>query len=578
MDHRIAIVALAAGALLAHRPSAAAAPQDAEVPAREASEAGTVAAVTLYPDRATVRRTVKARLGRGAWTLRVPGLPASADPGSLQAKVVAHSAGADAPKLVGVEYAALPRQDFASSPEGRALVEAVRDLRRRMERVGRERALLAEHDRLVDQVGIRAAAAGPDGATQPIDLQAAARQVEAVAAEKRRIVEAARAQAEEHDRLERELAAATARLESQGGADRFDRAAVVSLALPADTDVELEVGYLVSGAGWQPAYSVRADGGPGNAEVEYDALVTQGTGEDWEGVRLALSTAQPTAASAPPAIEPWFVDVEAPPVPRAMDARANGDAEPAMAFAVAAEAAPASAARARLEELSAAARVQDAGIAVTFELPRPVTLPSDASRRQRTRIAALTPSARFTYVAAPILSESAFLRGDLVNDGAYQLLPGTAQVFMGGEFIGESAMPSVTPGGEFRLFFGPDRRLRVRREVLSRVTGAGGLFGGSTTTTWQDRILVDNGTGRDVRLEVYDRRPVSRNEKIECTLRDPRPALSTDPRYVEGRLPQGILRWDVTVPAAARGPKAFPLTWTVEVSHPSDLRITPVPD
>lgn len=580
MNDRIAILALAAAALLGPTPGPTAAAQPADAPEREASEAGRVAEVTLYPDRAAVRRTVRATLTRGSWTLRVPGLPASADPASLQAKVVAHAAGADAPRLEGVEYAMLPRRDHATTPEGRALLETVRELRRRVERSDRERALLAEHDRLVDQVGIRPAPAGPDGVTQPIDLQAAARQVEAVAAEKRRIAEASRALADERDRLDRELAAATSRLESQGGSDPFERAAVVALTVPADGEVELEVGYLVSGAGWAPAYAVRADGAPGNAELEYDALVTQATGEDWNGVRLALSTAQPTAASAPPAIEPWFVDIERPAAPEATDAGAVGAPEPAMAFAVAAEAAPApaSSARAKLEELAAAARVQDAGIAVTFGLPRPVTLPSDAARRQRTRIAALAPSARFAYVAAPLLSESAFLRGDLVNEGAFQLLPGTVQVFMGGEFVGESAMPSVAPGGEFRLFFGPDRRLRVRREVLSRVTGSSGLFGGSTTTTWKDRILVDNGTGRDVRVEVYDRRPVSRHEKVECALRDPRPALSADPAYVEQRMPQGILRWDVTVPAAARGPQAFPLSWTVEVSHPTDLRITPVPD
>jgi uncharacterized protein (TIGR02231 family) len=257
-----------------------------------------------------------------------------------------------------------------------------------------------------------------------------------------------------------------------------------------------------------------------------------------------------------------------------------------MAMAVAVDAAPFpgeaagsnAEARRRLEELSASAEVQESGIAVTFELPRPVTIPSESSRRQRTRIGAFRPEAAFTFVAAPVLTESVFLRGDLVNASAFQLLPGRVQVFMGGDFVGESSMPAVAPKGEFRVFFGPDRALRARREVLSRVTGSGGIFGGSTVTTWKDRITLDNGTGRDVRVELYDRRPVSRNERIECTLRDVLPALSGDASYVEQRQPQGILRWDLAVPASARGPKAASVSWTVEVSHPGDLRITPVPD
>ena len=153
-----------------------------------------------------------------------------------------------------------------------------------------------------------------------------------------------------------------------------------------------------------------------------------------------------------------------------------------------------------------------------------------------------------------------------------------AQVFMGGDFIGESAMPSVAPKDEFRIFFGPDRALRAKREVLSKSTGSSGLFGGSTVTTWNDRITLDNGTGRDVTVELYDRRPVSLNEKIEVKVPSIVPALSTDKRFTDGRAAQGILRWDLTVPAAARGPKAATVNWTVEVSRANDVRTTPLPD
>jgi hypothetical protein len=43
-------------------------------------------------------------------------------------------------------------------------------------------------------------------------------------------------------------------------------------------------------------------------------------------------------------------------------------------------------------------------------------------------------------------------------------------------------------------------------------------------------------------------------------------------------MPQGILRWDLSVPASARGPQALPVTWTVEVTRPNDLPTTPIPD
>lgn len=587
--------AVVGAALLAAIPAPVALAQsaavDADIPMQQASDRGAIRAVTLYPDRAAVTRTVRVELKQGLWTLRVPELPRSVVTSSLQAKVAAAdgSAPKSAPKLLGVDYSATPKVDFASSPEGVALAEKVRELKRRLAELAQDRALLEQHDKLVDQVGVRpSAAAGPDGATQPIDVAAAERLLAAVKAEKERILAVAREQNDVRERMERELSVAEQQLAARGGADRTDRAGLVLLSVPESCAVEVQLTYLVSNAGWAPAYSVRGSGDRSGVSVEYDAMVLQRTGEDWNEVRLALSTAQPSTASSPPAVEPWFVDVVVPPPPMEarMDAMATGAPAP-MAMADAMRGAPAGdpgrpgndAEMAKaIEEFAASAAVSETGTAVSFELPRPVTLPSDSVRQQRTRIGTFEPETTFTYVAAPILTESVFLRGDMRNSSAFQLLPGKAQVFMGGDFIGETPMPSVAPKDEFRVYFGPDRALRAKREVLSKVTGSSGLFGGSTVTTWSDRITVDNGTGRDVRLELYDRRPVSRNEKIEVRATNLSPALSTDKAYVEGRLPQGILRWDLAVPAAARGPKAATVTWTVEVVRPNELETTPIPE
>jgi uncharacterized protein (TIGR02231 family) len=555
--------------------------QDADIPMQQASDRGAIRAVTLYPDRAAVTREVRVRLDQGLWTVRIPELPASVVRDSLQARVRGSA------RLLGVEFSAERQADFASSPEGTALAERVRDLRRRAGNLAQDRSALEAHEKLVDEVGIRpTAGALPDGAAQPIDLKSVERQLEAIAAEKARILEESRRLADEKDAADRELAVAEGQLAARGGADRVERAAVVVLSVPEAGMAEIDLTYLVGRAGWAPAYAIRSEADRSKVSVEYDAMVVQQTGEDWRDVRLSLSTAEPTRASSPPPVAPWFVDVVVP-VPVAMPSTSV-----AMEFAPAA-AAPESMApgapneggafgnaevERELLELAADADVIDAGIAVSFELPRPVTLVSDAAKRQRTRIGTVSPETAFGYVAAPILAERVYLRGTLRNASAFQLLPGRAQVFMGGEFVGETQVPSVAPQGEFRVWFGPDPAISARREVLSKVTGASGLFGGAELTTWNNRITVSNGTGRDVTVEVLDRRPVSRNEKVEAKLASAKPALSADKAYVSERQPQGILRWDLPVPAGAQGPKAATVTWTVELVRPNGLETTPVPD
>jgi uncharacterized protein (TIGR02231 family) len=231
-----------------------------------------------------------------------------------------------------------------------------------------------------------------------------------------------------------------------------------------------------------------------------------------------------------------------------------------------------------LEDLARTANISEAGIAASFELPRRITVPSDGTRSQRTRIASFEPSATFVYAAQPLVTDSVFLRGDLINSSAFQLLPGTAQVFMGGDFIGETAMPSVAPKSDFKVYFGPDRAVRATREVVSKVTGAAGLFGGSIATTWNYRVKLDNGTGRDISVELLDRRAVSRNEKVEIKIADLSSPLSKNAVYAAGPQKTGILRWDIAVPASARGPAALPVTWTVQATRAKDIEITPLPD
>ena len=556
-----------------------------ELPLQRASERGTITAVTLYPDRAAVTRTVRIDLKQGLWALRIADLPRSVLPSSLQAKVVPSAGGV--PKLLGVEFESAARVDFASSPEGAALAEKVRGLQRDLERLGQERALLERHGALVDAVGVRPTAAEGTGAVEPIDLAAAERQLAAVRAERERILGDARRMDERKESLGRELAVAEQQLATRGGADRIERAALITLAVPQACAAEVSLTYLVRDASWGPSYAVRSTADRSSVAVEYDAMVLQRTGEDWKDVRLSLSTAEPTRASSPPPVEPWFVDVYVPPPPVA--GRAGGFAAAVapsaapMAVADAMPGAPAEKADVNemaksLEALAAGAAVNAGGVAVTFELPRPVTLPSEALRRQRTRIGRFEPTAKFAYVAAPVVSESVFLRGTLTNTSPFQLLPGSAQVFMGGEFIGETELPPVAPNGEFRAYFGPDRAVRARREVVSRMTGSSGLFGGSTVTTWNDRVTIDNGTGRAIDVELYDRRPASRNERIESRLASTAPALSADKAYVETRMPQGILRWDLKVPATARDANAMKVEWTVELVRPNGLQTTPVPD
>lgn len=59
------------------------------------------------------------------------------------------------------------------------------------------------------------------------------------------------------------------------------------------TDVDLELSYMVPGARWAPQYTCRIERTGASADIQMRALVIQSSGEDWKGVSLELSTADP---------------------------------------------------------------------------------------------------------------------------------------------------------------------------------------------------------------------------------------------------------------------------------------------
>lgn len=562
-------------------------PQVAEVDAP-------ISAVTVYLGRAAVTRSISLQLPQGVHAVRFTNLPAAIRPETLQARV------GDAARLVNVEYLATPVAEDSGSPAMLAVIQQLEEARRSLSRLNEDRALLAAQAKLIDQIGVRTAAdASRDAGTDRLNIESLRRQIEFVQAERLRLLEADRVIAEKVRDLERTIESLEARRMAMGRSDRTERTAEVTIAMPQAGEVPVSLTYLVSNAGWEPAYSVRAAADRSSVTLEFDANILQRSGEDWNEVALTISTAQPTQRANPPAVSPVFVTVvvpppPAPPAPRravgsaaargsteAFDAAGGGGA-PGAAFDMGdAQSAERELAAKRADEIGAwagSAAVIEGGTAVSYELPRRVTVPSNADRRTRTRVATITPTASFVYTAAPLLSDAVYLRSKLVNDSPYQLVPGPAQVFMGGEFIGPTRLAGVPPKGDFTAYFGVDRSIRAVRTLVSKTTSESGVFSKTRETVWNYRIVIENGSGRDIDLELFDRRPVSQDERITVTVDPISRPLSTDPEYVRDQLPHGIMRWDLRVPATSTGVSATAITWTTRLSVPASLQITSVPD
>jgi uncharacterized protein (TIGR02231 family) len=231
-----------------------------------------------------------------------------------------------------------------------------------------------------------------------------------------------------------------------------------------------------------------------------------------------------------------------------------------------------------VETASAFATVNNDGPAVSFSLPRTITVPSNREDKQTTSLGAFETKADLFRTAVPMITDSTFIRSKVTNTSDYILLPGKASIFHGSDYVGKTTLSTIAPNETFLLDLGIDPLVIVNRVLLEKITSTTGLFSSGKQTRYEYRITISNGHNEPIDVQVWDRFPISRNEEIEITLDNLSMPLSTDPTYVESQQPQGLLRWDVTIQANMTGDQMYIITWDVEVARGKDIKMTPLPE
>ncbi|MCC7540276.1 MAG: DUF4139 domain-containing protein [Deltaproteobacteria bacterium] len=246
--------------------------------------------------RVTRRAPLAPLAGRLPGEVAVAGLPLGIEDASVRVRVLADDG--KAPPVardlrVGLEVAAVdPSLPPPESPELRAARRRVASLREEMVRLSDEQSRLRGLEQSQRPDGKR----GEPPPPSPFDARMAL----------------VRFVAERGERLDSRMAAVGAELlvaeetleacianERESSSDRQKRheqiAKVVHVRL-GDGDAvaaSLLVSYVVAAARWCPSYTMQASAGFGTVRLGVRGAVCQATGEDWRGIALVLSTAEP---------------------------------------------------------------------------------------------------------------------------------------------------------------------------------------------------------------------------------------------------------------------------------------------
>lgn len=499
--------------------------------------------VTVFLTRAQVTREVKTRIQEGTTNLVISGLTAQLDPNSIQVSARGNVI------LLGISHQQNYLNESATPERIRILNDSLHRIQTKILFETTQKNILDKEENMLlsnQKIG---------GSNQNLPVNELKSMADFFRTRLSEIALARLKHEENIKKLNEKLVKVQQqiRTETEAGG-RSTSEIVVNLSAKSATDVELDVKYVVANAGWVPLYDVRGTNTKAPLTLLYKANVFQSTGENWKNVRLKLSTANPTLGGVKPDLHTWHLDFYQQEYyqkyKKAEAARDRSQAPSALSEVVVTREAKSTADFINVIQTS---------LNTEFDISLPYTVNS-ASKATTVDIGRHDLRASYRYAAAPKLDADAFLMAGATDWAELNLLPGEANVFFEGTFVGKTFIDPKSIKDTLYVSLGRDKRIVVKRQQVKDFNSHS-IIGLNQRESHGFEIEVRNNKSEAITITVEDQIPVSMNSQIEVAL-----LRSDGAKFAPEK---GKLEWEVTL----KPNETRKLVYQFEVKFPKDKSI-----
>lgn len=200
------------------------------------------------------------------------------------------------------------------------------------------------------------------------------------------------------------------------------------------------------------------------------------------------------------------------------------------------------------------------GRIIEIESPFKVDLASDEAPL-KVPLASQLLRGELEYFAIPKKDPRVYLSATTLNSTKEPILSGKAQIFMNGDLVTKTTLPTVSEKGSFTVNLGIDENVETKRTVRknSKTTG---MISKTHETEVTVELEVANHNPFGIAIRVEDQHPLSPGENIEIKLKKTEPQANVND--------SGVLSWKTRIPAK----KNQKLTFTYLVTHPEDTIVS----
>jgi uncharacterized protein (TIGR02231 family) len=524
--------------------------------------------VTVFTDRAQVTRTAALKLTRGEHTLVFGSLPESMEQNSVQVNGEGNAV---------LQDVSFKTEYFSQDPDEatKALYEEKRDLEDEIAQGAATTYHANQEMEFINNITGKLTRESKASKLSELDPDNWIKMVDFYRSKLDGIHNEI-SQVEKHQRkLNAELGKLENRISDIGGQQKSRNNVEVTVEMQAEEELKLHLSYIVYGPSWHPIYDLRVSTEDKVMSIAYNAMVSQNTSEDWDDVRIKLSTAQPQIGGHEPALSPWRVSMYSPPE-SSFGAMPSAPPPEPIAHKVGRRSQMFDASNAEMEAgaedaLPAEMAVRETAVetqatSVVFVPAGKNTIKEDGTPH-KVSVLMESFSALFRYSTVPKLAPYAYLKAKVTNKTDYPFLAGECNVFLDNNFVATSQLELVAPGEAFWAFLGVDEGIKVEHKFLKKYRKDEGLLSKKTVFIYEYLIRITNKKTTQEELVVWDQVPISENKDIVVTVINPKYEKNTDTLKMNEHK---FLEWFFKPKPGEK----IELPFSFSVEHPRNMNVT----
>ncbi len=520
-----------------------------------------VDAVTVYPSGAEITRIAEAHLAAGDTTLILEDLPGELDAQSIRVEGV----GGEGLEIGSVDSKLIYLSTEGQDAERARLEKQIEDLQDERQALDQTLSDADYQKKLLLSLADKQLTPSGDTKTTNVDATQLGGLLDLVSVKLNAIsktIHEAQIRQREIDKKVEEIQNA---LNNVAPSQVSKMQVAVHLTAPAETNGTFKVKYRIGSAGWAPFYDARLSTPDktqkSKIELVRRAEVMQSSGESWDNVALTLSTARPLGATSAPDL--WEQEIQIyEPLADKMKKENDGLARNSLQLNAPAPAMNAAgsvvAEEPKKDAIQKQAVIEMAGFQALYGIQGRVSVDNSGTSK-KVRIATDNYDATLNALAVPKLDASAYLTAAFTIKGEAPMLPGTVNLYRDGVFMGQGALPLLSPDEEAKLGFGADDLIKVKRSEVKRKKGEEGIISTSNVEERAWDIVVKNLHDAAIPVTVLDQLPFSANENVTITPM----AQMTPPTEKDLNKRRGVMAWrfDLAPKAESTIKFGYKVTW-----------------